>query len=280
MNTSVYKNQLDTLGYTLIPNLISEDQCEHFKDLLERDYRNYSPLYKGNSRQKTNELANKSGEKVVFNLHNKNTSWFTLFEHPGILALLDSALKEGSYNNAEPYYLNNISARCPVKGHQGQQLHLDSNLPGINHTIVVNVLWMLDDFTLDNGATRVVPRSHKIKSFAPDGIVHPDEVRITGNKGSAIVFNANLWHGGAENTTEQSRWAVALGYARWFIKPSFDFMQNMPEHIYNNMTDAQKDLLGFRLIPPKDEFTRMRRRSVDFETPHAYQLPEIEVKDS
>jgi ectoine hydroxylase-related dioxygenase (phytanoyl-CoA dioxygenase family) len=277
------KSQLEELkenGYTLVPNLISDEECERFKGLLEEDHKRYSNFYEGASAAPEGALANKSGEKVVFNLHNRDLSWFKLFEKPEILLLLDNVLKKGSYNNDEPYYLNNISARCPLKGFDGQQLHLDSNLPGVNYCIAVNVLWMLDDFTLDNGATRVVPGSHKWTSYAPDGIQHKDEIRITGNKGSALVFNANLWHGGANNTTDESRWGVALGYVRWFIKPSFDFMQNTPKSIYNKLTDKQKDLLGFRLIPPKDEFTRLHRKSLFFETPLEYHLPKTDLKKS
>ncbi len=273
MNTMDYKHQLETNGYALIPNLITSDQCEYFKDKLEEYYNKFSPLYDKADPTAAILLDNKSGEKVVYNLHNKNISWFTLFEHPEILTLLDFMLKEDSYGNSEPYYLNNISARCPLKGHAGQQLHVDSNLPGINYCIITNVLWALDDFTLENGATRVVPGSHKWRKFALDGVMHSDEVRITASKGSAIIFNANLWHGGAENTTDNSRWAVALGYARWFIKPSFDFMQNTPEHIYNKLSDTQKKLLGFNLTPPKDEFTRLRRRSETSEQPFPYKLP-------
>lgn len=52
-------------------------------------------------------------------------------------------------------------------------------------------------------------------------------------------------------------------------------MQNTPAHIYNQMTDAQKDLLGFRVVPSKDEFTRMRRRSHYFEPPNEYKLPKV-----
>jgi len=66
---------------------------------------------------------------------------------------------------------------------------------------------------------------------------------------------------------------VALGYARWFIKPSFDFMHNTPEDIYTRMTDSQKKLLGFNLIPPHDEFTRLRRRTDTPERPYVYGLP-------
>jgi ectoine hydroxylase-related dioxygenase (phytanoyl-CoA dioxygenase family) len=277
MNNTDYKNLLDTSGFVVIPNLISASECDLYKVLLEADYENYAKLYQGAASVPLGDLANKSGEKVVFNLHNKHLSWFKLFQHPQILLLLDHLLKAGSYNNVEPYYLNNISARCPLKDHPGQQLHLDSNLPGINYCIVVNVLWMLDDFTNENGATRVVPGSHKWKEFACDGLVHEDEIRITGSRGSALIFNANLWHGGTMNSTEQSRWAVALGYARWSIKPSFDFMQNTPDYIYKKLTLQQKELLGFRLVPPKDEFTRLRRRSEFCEEPYGYQLSKIDL---
>jgi ectoine hydroxylase-related dioxygenase (phytanoyl-CoA dioxygenase family) len=273
MDREKHLSELITNGYTLIPNLISEDECENYKRLLDRDYQEYCQLYYGVDATPVDSLANKSGEKVVFNLHNKDLSWFKMFENPDIISILDVILKDGSYQNQEPYYLNNISARCPLKGHQGQQLHIDSNLPGVNYCLIANVLWLLDDFTEKNGATRVVPGSHKWTTYPSNGEIHKDEILITGKKGSALIFNANLWHGGGKNTTNSSRWAVALGYARWFIKPSFDFMENTPIEIYNRLSDKQKDLLGFRLTPPKDEFTRLRRKSETFAVPHTYNLP-------
>ena len=267
--------KLNEDGFILIPNVISDFECNFYKKLLEEDYIKYSGFYDGNKRIDEGKLSDKSGEKVVYNLHNKHISWFKLFEHKDVLSLLDIILKSGSYKDEEPYYLNNISARCPRKGFGKQQLHLDSNLPGVNYTLIVNVVWLLDDFTIENGATRVVPGSHKKKSFAADGENHEDEIFITGSKGSVIIFNANLWHGGAENTTDETRWAVLLGYARWFIKPSFDFMKNTPTSIFKELSNEQKSLLGFDLNAPKYEFTRIRRRSSYFEEPTEYKLPDI-----
>lgn len=272
MNSDRHINDLKDNGYIFLPELITPEECNHYRSLLERDYEKYSPKYV-NASTTQGSLANKSGEKVVFNLHNKDISWFKLFEHSEILSVLDGVLKEGSYSDSEPYYMYNSSARCPLKGDQGQQLHIDSNLPGVNYPLIVNVLWLLDDFTLDNGATRIVPESHTWKKYAKDGEIHKDEIRVTGKQGGAIIFNANIWHGGGANLNGASRWAVALGYARWFIKPAFDFMQNTPEEIFNALSDEQKDLLGFRSVPPKDEFTRLRRRSENFEKPEMYTLP-------
>ena len=267
------KKQFDELGYMVIPELISPEECEQYKSLLERDYERYSPLYAGNNGGTAHGLDNKSLEKVVYNLHNKDLSWFKLFEHPEIIKVLDMLLLEGSYKNSEPYYMNNNSARCPLLGNEGQQLHSDSRLPGINYCIVANVLWALDDFTETNGATRVIPGSHKFMTFAEDGKKYDEEILVKVKKGSAIIFNANLWHGGGGNYDGTSRWALALGYARWFIKPAFEYMENTPSEIYNSLTDKQKDLIGFNCISPKDEFTRVRRRTTVPEVPNAYSLP-------
>ncbi len=268
-NSKKFINEIKKNGYTIISNLISKKECEIFKDILNKDYERYKKKY---SSKKKKGLSNKQTEKVVFNLHNKNLKWFKLFQNKKVLKILDVLLKEGSYKNSEPYYLNNISARCPTKGHKGQLIHLDSNLAGVNYNIIVNVMWLLDDFNQNNGSTYIVPKSHLIMKYANNNRKIRNKILIKAKKGSVLIFNSNLWHGGTEKKNNSSRWAILLGYARWFIKPSFDYMQNTPRKIYNNLSSKQKSLLGFDLIPPKDEFTRMSRRSNFFEKPYKYNL--------
>ena len=264
---------IQEFGFAFLPGLISPAQCEQYRQMLESDYEKYSPLYASNENSNERGLDNKTNEKVVYNLHNKNLGWFNLFTHPEVIKVLDSMLLDGSYKNSEPYYLNNISARRPLKNNLGQQLHLDSRLPGLNRCIVANVLWAIDDFTEQNGATRVVPGSHKFMNFPEDGVVDERELVITAPKGSAIIFNANLWHRGGGNFDGTSRWALALGYARWFIKPSFDYMKNMPREMFDKLSPADKAIMGFSCAPPKDEFTRLRRRAPAPEAPDTYQFP-------
>ena len=265
-----YVNQIIKDGYVIIPNVISDRECEKYKKLLEKTYDKYSDKHI-NSKE-AGSLADKSLEKVVYNLHNKNLSWFKLFEHKTVLKILDIILKEGSYKNNEPYYLNNISARCPLQGNQGQQIHLDSNLPGVNYNIVTNVMWYFDDVNKENSTTIVVPRSHKLLKYADNTKKIKNKIYIKAKKGSILIFNANLWHGGSAKYNDESRWALVLGYARWFIKPSFDFVKNTPKKIYNKLNNKQKSLLGFDLVPPKDEFTRITRRSNFQEKPENYKL--------
>jgi len=260
-----YIKDIEKKGYTLITSVISDRQCKKYKLILEKNFKKYVSKY-ANVNQK-GSLADKSLEKVVYNLHNKNLSFFKLFQHPLVLRILDVILKKGSYKNEEPYYLNNISARCPLKGNPGQLIHLDSNLAGVNYNITVNVMWYLDDVNKKNGTTIVIPGTHKIRKYCDNNKMINNKFYIKAKKGSVLIFNANLWHGGSSKENDASRWALVLGYSRWFIKPSFDYMKNTPMKFYSKLTKSQKELLGFNLIPPKDEFTRTTRKSNFFEKP-------------
>ncbi len=71
----------------------------------------------------------------------------------------------------------------------------------------------------------------------------------------------------------ESRWAVLPSYGRWFIKPAFNFVENIPAEIFDHLTNERKELLGLNTYPPKDEFTRITRRSKEYEWRSDYQLP-------
>ena len=106
--TNEYVKKLQEDGYCFIPDLISENECKNYKLLLEDHFSKYSQKYAKSGDNSAESLANKRGEKVVYNLHNKNYSWFKLFENKTIISVLDITLNEGSYKNSEGYYLNNI----------------------------------------------------------------------------------------------------------------------------------------------------------------------------
>ena len=84
---------------------------------------------------------------------------------------------------------------------------------------VCNSIWLLDDFTADNGATRVVPGSHRsgvtVRDALCDGEApHPDEVVLLAPAGTVVVFNSHLWHGGTLNRTHAPRRALHSYFTR------------------------------------------------------------------
>lgn len=260
-------------GYALIPDVLSEEECDLYRNMLEGDFEQFAARYQGSTATR-HGLNDKSYEKVVYNMHNKDIRYYDLFDHPDVLPIVNKLLKMGSYQSSEPVNLLNISARNPAPYAEPQQLHLDSNLPGKGgFPLIVVALYMLEDFTSINGTTRIVPNSHRFDSYAEDGAVYEEEIKVTGKKGSVLLFDGALWHGSSKKEDDSSRWAIILGYGRWFIKPSFDFSRNIPESIYLQLSDERKRLLGLDSTPPLDEFTRVTRRSINNEWFPGYELP-------
>ena len=102
----------------------------------------------------------------------------------------------------------------------GQPLHVDmSAIPDAQGYWVCNTVWMLDDFTEQNGPTRMVPGSHtwgtRPQDVLPDPVApHPQEVLLTGKAGTIAVMNAHLWHAGTANRTAAPRLAMHGFYCR------------------------------------------------------------------
>lgn len=128
----------------------------------------------------------------------------------GVRHVLGEAMKLSSLNarSADPY------------ADEGQPLHVDMGaIPDARGYWVCNTIWLLDDFTPENGATRMVPGSHRWGTRPQDVLAdpmapHPDEVLLTGPAGSIAIMNAHLWHGGTANRTGAPRLAMHAFYCR------------------------------------------------------------------
>lgn len=117
--------------------------------------------------------------------------------------------------------LSSLNARsADPHGDVPQPLHVDmSAVPDEQGYWVCNTIWMLDDFTTENGATRAIPGSHKWGRRPQDVLEdlvgpHPDEILVLGTAGSIAVMNAHTWHGGTGNRTEAPRLAMHAFYCR------------------------------------------------------------------
>jgi ectoine hydroxylase-related dioxygenase (phytanoyl-CoA dioxygenase family) len=117
--------------------------------------------------------------------------------------------------------LSSLNARSADPNTEvGQPLHVDmSAIADERGYWVCNTVWMIDDFTLENGPTRMVPGSHTWKQRPQDVLAdplapHPDEIMLTGKAGTIAVMNAHLWHGGTANRTPKARLAMHAFYCR------------------------------------------------------------------
>lgn len=134
-------------------------------------------------------------------------AWQALARHP---LLLEAARHVLGLPFTEP----GVHGRNPLPGYGQQGLHSDwKPRSPADPFFVVTAIFMLDAFTEQNGATRIVPGSHLLtapiaKSYAQPLAHHPDETIVTGPSGSVLIFNGHLWHAGTRNASAGPRRSV------------------------------------------------------------------------
>ncbi len=110
--------------------------------------------------------------------------------------------------------------------------------------VEVNVLWALQDFTEVNGATRVIPGSHKW----PDGLELGQEQTVGAacGPGSAIIVLGSCYHGAGANRSDQNRVAFSVGYQRAWLRQGENQYLNCPPEAARNLPDDIVRLLGYQ----------------------------------
>ncbi|MCP5348848.1 MAG: phytanoyl-CoA dioxygenase family protein [Pseudomonadales bacterium] len=99
-------------------------------------------------------------------------------------------------------------------------MHVDTTGP-VNPDVqqIANAFWVLDAMTMDNGATRIVPGSHR-KFAIPKGNytqangTHPDEIYISASPGELLLLSAHLWHSGSKNKSGARRRVIIAQFER------------------------------------------------------------------
>jgi ectoine hydroxylase-related dioxygenase (phytanoyl-CoA dioxygenase family) len=96
---------------------------------------------------------------------------------------------------------------------------VDGDYAQAGEYLTCNTMWPLTDFTEENGATRVVPGSHRNGRKIDDDLkdakdAHPQEIKLTASVGTVIVFNGHLWHGATLNRSDHRRASVTSFWCR------------------------------------------------------------------
>ena len=143
------------------------------------------------------EVHQEGGTDRLANLVDKGTVFDGLWTHPRLLGLVHHVL-------GREYSLSSLNTREPKPGQGHQGLHADwGELKPGEPFHVANSLWVLDGMDAGNGATRLVPGSHRITGGIADP--HPDQILAIAEPGDVLFMNAHTRHGGTVNTNGRRR---------------------------------------------------------------------------
>jgi len=197
---------LEVYGYCVIENAIPVEQCDQMAEKyfqLHEDPNSYSDF------QSPGEIGGIN--QTLFGTINKDEMCWDCIAHPKVLEVVRYFLGP----NAR---LGEACTKWIKPGATMGGLHVDSThdlpQPLPNVPWLINSIWMITDFTEENGATVFVPMSHKSRR-GPVGL-SPNDKRIcsiVGCRGSVVLWHGGVWHTNGPNISQgDHRMALNIAY--------------------------------------------------------------------
>ena len=177
----------------------------------------------------------------------KSPASHELITHPFILEIVQAVL--GPYCSS--FQLNLTQAIRIEPGEIKQPLHRDQEVFPYEHPgseCQINVMWALDDFTKENGATRIIPRSHlqKLDRDPPEDQIIPAEMP----RGTALIYLGSLTHSGGGNKTTRPRTGLAISYSLGWLRQAENQFLAIPPEIASTLPEQLTSLIGYRIHEP------------------------------
>jgi hypothetical protein len=175
-------------------------------------------------------------------LVNKGAAFDQCYTHPRVLSAVNHVLQT-------PFKLSALNYRSALPDSGAQKLHVDWHEAVTSDSYqVCNSIWLLDDFTAENGATRVVPGTHLFNGL-PEHLLddpyahHPQERLLLAPAGTVVVFNSHLWHGGTINKSTLPRRAIHSYYCLYDAPQQVDQQRYFRRETFERLDSAVLTLL-------------------------------------
>ena len=240
---------LDIQGFTVLEGLLTPAECDDARTELERIFAAERDLPGAPHGPHTAQ---------AYNLMNKAPVFERLYQLPPLLRLVRHFLGEDAV-------LSSIQSHRVHPGALAQGLHYDGSLTGpfkstasadrgrriVGHTLGLNVAFCISPYTRTNGATRLVPGSHRSpETRVPRGQPVPGETIIEAPRGAAVIWDIATWHGASANTSDEVRYAVMTPWRRSWIRPEADLTRTVHPKVLERAGEEGRAIFGFSSRPP------------------------------
>ena len=233
VDTDPWLDQLASVGYCIIPDLLPTSIIRDLEADLERDFQR-TPFGRGDFYgYRTKRFGS---------LLRRSRFTADLVREPTIMSLAEMILKPA----CERIQLNVAQAIEIHSGEIEQFPHCDQDMwPGDKggQQYLLNVMWPLSRFTEVNGATRFYPDTHKQSVESLEQL--PEPVVAECLPGSAICFLGSTIHGAGANRSNDVRRGVLIGYSLGWLKPYENLWLSYPPHIAKNFEPDLAELAGY-----------------------------------
>jgi ectoine hydroxylase-related dioxygenase (phytanoyl-CoA dioxygenase family) len=228
--------RLDQDGYAILTGLLDERHQQELIDALA-PWESARPMGR-------NAFEGLRTQRV-YSLAGKGEVFMRLAEHPAIVEIVDRTLLPN-------WLLSTFQSIRLHPGETAQAWHTDDAfylIPRPRRSLALSTIWALEAFTEENGATQVIPGSHKWGDEHPD---HRPEraVSVVMPAGSVVVFDAALWHRGGANQSGSTRLALSPQYCQPWLRPQESQLLIIPPERAAALTPRGRAMMGYSIFPP------------------------------
>jgi ectoine hydroxylase-related dioxygenase (phytanoyl-CoA dioxygenase family) len=154
------------------------------------------------------------------------------------------------FSNTCIVYAYQSSSLAPGEGNYGSRAHVDSPrfIPG--YATNIGIIFPLDDFTEENGATLYLKGSHDSAELPDDATFFSNACRACCSAGDMILFNARTVHAAGVNRTARPRHALTINFCRSYMRQRFDFPRLVPQAAIDRLGADGRRLIGMNVRMP------------------------------
>ena len=241
-----------TLGYAVVEGVLSTAFIESTRQAM---YRTQEKIL----RDVGQERLDRAGESGVLRLMMKyDPHFFQFLEIPELLAVVDSSVSQTAI-----MHLQNGFILPPSPKEQKPQLfqhRFHQDFPRVLNGYVasINVMFAIDEFSTETGATHVVPKTHQQTTPPDEKYLAQNAVAVECPAGSMLVFDSTLWHAAGANTSGKDRLAINHQFTRSYIKQQIDYVRALGDAAVLAQPPRTQQLLGWytRVVTSLDEYYR------------------------
>ncbi len=220
-------------GYTILENAIEPSLVDALRDELTRIERELSI-------EPANNAFEGEHTRRAYNLLAHGPLWQRIPVHPLVLPIIEGVLDAGCL-------VSSLSSIAIGPGESAQPIHADDQLLPLakpHVATVCNSMWALTDFTEKNGATRIVPDSHRA-DHSPAYGKEFDSIPAEMPRGSILIWHGSLWHGGGANETNETRVGIAMNYCAGWMRQQENQQLGLSLEQVRSFEPRLQELCGF-----------------------------------
>jgi ectoine hydroxylase-related dioxygenase (phytanoyl-CoA dioxygenase family) len=247
---------IEESGYVVIPGILSAAEVETYRQALE-PWIEDGPLGRN--------VFEGTRTHRIYAMLAKDRCFADLIAHP-------LALRFAEHFLGSSCLLSACLAIDLQPGESAQPWHTDDghiDVPPPHGVFGISTFWTMDETTVDNGATEVLPGSHKwgvhdfpgvlqdrdftdaaLPEHGQDPGAHPDAVAVTLPPGSLMVARSDLWHRGGANRSGASRLIVTPQYCKGWARPLESMLLTLPACVVAELPPRVQELLGYSIHAP------------------------------